>query len=84
MTKGFNESDLVLINATKMHQINIRFKKDQDAMFIEAKRSTVEKATEIPMWFYGLTLILGWNELMVIVFNPILTVFVSIILGSNK
>lgn len=48
-----------------------RFRKDADAYYVEAKRSTVASIAQIPTWMYGLLLVLGWNEAMFILFNPL-------------
>ena len=48
-----------------------RFRKDADAFYVEAKRSTVSSVAQIPYWMYGLLVFLGWNEAMVVLFNPI-------------
>lgn len=59
-----------------------RFKKDCDGLFVEAKRSTVASNAVIPMWFIGLTILLGWNELMVLFRYPWLSVFLVIIAAT--
>ncbi|KAH9935797.1 root hair defective 3 GTP-binding protein [Fomitopsis serialis] len=35
-----------------------------------AKRSTVSSVAQIPYWMYGVLVVLGWNEAMVVLFNP--------------
>lgn len=38
---------------------------------MEAKRSTVSSVAQIPMWMYGVLVVLGWNEAMAVLFNPL-------------
>lgn len=52
-------------------------------MFLEAKRATVSRKAEIPTWFILLTIALGWNELLVIMYNPMMTLFLLMALGGN-
>lgn len=37
---------------------------------MEAKRSTVSSIAQVPYWIYGLMVVLGWNEAMLVLFNP--------------
>ncbi|GMF08234.1 unnamed protein product [[Candida] boidinii] len=49
-----------------------------DAIYVEAKRSIVQNTTSIPLYFYGLLVVLGWNEFMAILNRPLL--FIGLIL----
>lgn len=33
-------------------------------MYVEAKRSAIGGMTQVPLYFYGLLLALGWNEIV--------------------
>lgn len=57
-----------------------RFKKIADAVYVDAKRSTVSSVASIPLYFYGLLLILGWNELLALLRNPLY--FITIIFSG--
>jgi hypothetical protein len=57
-----------------MQSIKERFGRESDGMFLEAKRATVASQSVIPPWFIVLTFALGWNELLTILRNPMLTI----------
>ncbi|KAK0448843.1 RHD3/Sey1 [Armillaria borealis] len=48
---------------------------DADAYYVEAKRSTVSSVAQIPYWMYGMLVVLGWNEAMAVLFNPLYFTF---------
>jgi len=72
---------LILLSETKQLDITSRFRRDSDAYYVEAKRSTVSSVAQIPMWMYGVLVVLGWNEAMAILFNPLYFTFLLICLG---
>ena len=65
------EASLVVLSETKVLDLSSRFRKDADAYYVEAKRSTVSSIAQIPAWMYGVLVVLGWNEAMAILFNPL-------------
>jgi protein SEY1 len=64
-------TSLVLLTETKQLDISSRFRRDADAYYVEAKRSTVSSVAQIPYWMYGVLVVLGWNEAMMVLFNPL-------------
>ena len=70
---------LIIFSETKALDLTTRFRKDADAFYVEAKRSTVSSIAQIPYWMYGVLVILGWNEAMYVLFNPIYIVFLLIV-----
>ena len=71
-TEDFDfESTLTIFSETKALDILNRFRRDADAYYVEAKRSTVSGIAQIPYWIYGVLIVLGWNEAMAILFNPL-------------
>lgn len=64
------------LSANRQQEITKKFKKQADAAYVEAKRSTTQVFSRIPAWFYVILLVLGWNELMAVLRNPLLFVFV--------
>lgn len=60
-----------LLSPTKLLNLESRFKRDADAAYVEAKRSMVSSVAQVPLWMYGALAVLGWNEAMAILFNPI-------------
>jgi hypothetical protein len=73
------ETSLVLLSETKQLDITSRFRKDADAYYVEAKRSTVSSVAQIPTWVWGMMVVLGWNEAMVVLFNPL---YFAVLLGA--
>jgi protein SEY1 len=59
-----------------------RFRRDADAYYVEAKRSTVSSVAQIPVWMYGVLIVLGWNEAMVVLFNPLYFAMLLLLLAS--
>lgn len=77
----FDATSVILITPSRQALLKDRFKREADAAFIDAKRATVAMTTSIPIWFIALAVILGWNEFLTIVSNPLLTF--SLILGAG-
>ncbi|PBK95569.1 protein SEY1 [Armillaria gallica] len=68
-------SSLVIFTETKSIDLTNKFRRDADAYYVEAKRSTVSSVAQIPYWMYGMLVVLGWNEAMAILFNPLYFTF---------
>ncbi|KAH9055527.1 protein SEY1 [Lactarius vividus] len=62
---------LVVFSETKVIELGARFRREADAHYVEAKRSTVASIAQIPYWMYGVLVVLGWNEAMLVLFNPL-------------
>ena len=75
-------STLVIFTETKALELTNKFRKDADAYYVEAKRSTVSSVAQIPYWMYGILVVLGWNEAMTILFNPVYFTFLLIALTA--
>ena len=58
------EEEMTVLTDTKRQDITTRFKKTADGVYVEAKRSAIGGMTQVPLYFYGLLLVLGWNELV--------------------
>ena len=58
------EEEMTILGETKRQDLATRFKKTADGVYIEAKRSAIGGMTQVPLYFYGLLLALGWNELV--------------------
>ncbi|GME73145.1 unnamed protein product [Ambrosiozyma monospora] len=61
---------------TNKEQNNIfkKLKRETDAIYVDAKRSIVTSTTQIPLYIYVIIAVLGWNEFMAILRNPLLFV----------
>jgi len=73
---------LVLLPPSKLLSLKTRFRKEADSTFIEAKRAMTATVTQIPWWFIGLTIALGWNELMIILRSPLFFLTLTMIAGT--
>ncbi|KAF4597963.1 Dynamin-like GTPase that mediates homotypic ER fusion [Pleurotus pulmonarius] len=65
------EASLVIFTETKVIDLTNKFRRDADAYYVEAKRSTVSSIAQIPAWMFGVLVVLGWNEAMLVLFNPL-------------
>lgn len=54
-----------------------KFKREVDAKFVETKRLIIQHVTQIPYYIYLVIVVLGWNEFMAVIRNPL---FFSLIL----
>ena len=76
------DSTLVIFTETKTSELTNKFRKDADAYYVEAKRSTVSSVAQIPYWMYGVLVVLGWNEAMTVLFNPVYFTLLLITLAA--
>ena len=58
------EEETTILNDAKRQDLTVRFKKAADGVYVEAKRSAIGGMTQVPLYFYGLLLALGWNEIV--------------------
>ncbi|ODH33142.1 protein SEY1 [Paracoccidioides brasiliensis] len=64
------EEEMTMIGEAKKQDLTVRFKKTADGVYVEAKRSAIGGITQVPLYFYGLLLALGWNEIVAVLRNP--------------
>ncbi|KAH9485548.1 Dynamin-like GTPase that mediates homotypic ER fusion [Psilocybe cubensis] len=76
-------ASLTVFSETKAVDLTNKFRKDADAYYVEAKRSTVSSIAQIPYWMYGVLVVLGWNEAMAVLFNPLYFTFLLIVLAAS-
>jgi protein SEY1 len=62
---------MIVFSESKAIDLTNKFRRDADAYYVEAKRSTVSSIAQIPYWMYGVLVVLGWNEAMAVLFNPL-------------
>ncbi|KAF5355429.1 hypothetical protein D9758_006402 [Tetrapyrgos nigripes] len=72
------EASLTVFSETKSLDLTNKFRRDADAYYVEAKRSTVSSVAQIPFWIYVVLVVLGWNEFMMVLFNPLYFMFLLI------
>lgn len=58
------EEEMTILSDSKRQDVTTRFKKTADGVYVEAKRSAIGGMTQVPLYFYGLLLALGWNEIV--------------------
>ncbi len=58
------EEEMTILTDSKRQDLATRFKKTADGVYVEAKRSAIGGMTQVPLYFYGLLLALGWNEIV--------------------
>ncbi|KAI0131309.1 root hair defective 3 GTP-binding protein [Daldinia grandis] len=76
------EEEMTVLSESKRQDLVVRFKKTADGVYVEAKRSAIGGITQVPLYFYGLLLALGWNEILTVLRNPVLFVLLVIIAGG--
>ncbi|KAM5504744.1 Dynamin-like GTPase that mediates homotypic ER fusion [Microsporum canis] len=73
------EEEMTMLSEAKRQDLTVRFKKAADGVYVEAKRSAIGGITQVPLYFYGLLLALGWNEIIAVLRNPIYFIFLLLI-----
>jgi len=58
------EEETTILSDSKRQELTVRFKKTADGVYVEAKRSAIGGMTQVPLYFYGILLALGWNEII--------------------
>lgn len=61
---GSIEDEMTVLSQAKADDLRARFRKTADGVFVEAKRGALGGVTQVPLYFYGLLLALGWNEIV--------------------
>ncbi|KAI9791887.1 MAG: Dynamin-like GTPase that mediates homotypic ER fusion [Candelina submexicana] len=65
------EEEMTVLSEAKRQDLGVRFKKTADGVYVEAKRSAIGGVAQVPLYFYGLLLALGWNEIVAVLRNPV-------------
>ncbi|WPH04225.1 Hypothetical protein R9X50_00711400 [Acrodontium crateriforme] len=73
------EEEMTILGDSKSQDLSTRFKKTADGVYVEAKRSAIGGVTQVPLYFYGLLLALGWNELVAVLRNPVYFIFLILL-----
>lgn len=69
------------MSLSKRADIESRFKREADALFLDAKRSVVATTAKVPYWVLILILVLGWNEILYVLTSP-LTMVLAVLGGG--
>ncbi|PKS06786.1 hypothetical protein jhhlp_006860 [Lomentospora prolificans] len=77
------EEEMTILSESKRQDLVIRFKKTADGVYVEAKRGAIGGVAQVPWYFYGLLLALGWNEIFMVLRNPFLFLLLILIAGGT-
>ncbi len=66
------EEEMTVLSESKRQDLVVRFKKMADGVYVEAKRSAIGGITQVPLYFYVVLLVLGWNEIVMGMLSPAL------------
>lgn len=58
------EEEMELLSENRRRDLLVRFRKTADGVYVEAKRGAIGGVAQVPLYFYGLLLALGWNEIV--------------------
>ncbi|KAF9309946.1 Dynamin-like GTPase that mediates homotypic ER fusion [Podila horticola] len=79
------DQSLHVISEVRQHELVTQLKRRADASYVEAKRSVVATQAKVPYWVGVALVVLGWNEFVTVITNPIyltLTIAVGIPLAA--
>lgn len=71
-----------ILNSTQQLKIKRQFLKQSEVNYRDANRSIISNVTKIPPFIYVLLIVLGWNEFMAILKNPLYLVL-TILIGTG-
>ncbi|ROT43573.1 SEY1 protein [Sodiomyces alkalinus F11] len=77
------EEEMTVLSETKRQDLVVRFKKTADGVYVEAKRSAIGGVAQVPLYFYALLVALGWNEIIAVLRNPFLFIFLLLLAGGT-
>ncbi|KAK4142815.1 protein SEY1 [Dichotomopilus funicola] len=77
------EEEMTVLSESKRQDLVVRFKKMADGVYVEAKRSAIGGITQVPLYFYVVLLVLGWNEIVMVLRNPILFMLILVMGGGT-
>ncbi|KAK8134052.1 Protein SEY1 [Apiospora sp. TS-2023a] len=77
------EEEMTILSEGKRQDLVVRFKKTADGVYVEAKRSAIGGVSQVPLYFYGVLLALGWNELLTVLRNPVLFLLLIVLAGGT-
>lgn len=68
-----------ILSETQKEKVLQHFRRQINITVLDSKRSIITSATHVPVWIYAVIAVLGWNEFMMIIRNPL---FVTLLLIS--
>ncbi|KAG9064286.1 Dynamin-like GTPase that mediates homotypic ER fusion [Linnemannia hyalina] len=79
------DQSLQVLSETRQQELTTLFKRKADASYVEAKRSIVATQAKIPYWVGVALIVLGWNEFVTLITNPLylsMTLMLGLPLGA--
>ena len=76
----FYGQELILLDSKRLKVVKERLELDMELAYIEAKRSMVATTAKIPPWFFVLTILLGFNEFVTVISNPMLFILLALLI----
>ncbi|TID19947.1 Root hair defective 3 GTP-binding protein [Venturia nashicola] len=73
------EEEMLMLSDVKKAELERRFRKIADGVYVEAKRGALGGVTSTPLWMWALLLVLGQNEIFAVARNPLLIILILII-----
>ncbi|QDS76729.1 Protein sey1 [Venturia effusa] len=73
------EEEMLMLGDVKKAELERRFRKIADGVYVEAKRGALGGVSSTPLWMWALLLVLGQNEIFAVARNPLLIVLVLIV-----
>ncbi|KAF9980266.1 Dynamin-like GTPase that mediates homotypic ER fusion [Modicella reniformis] len=73
------DQSLKVLSESRQQEITIKFKRESDAFYLEAKRSVVSTQAKVPYWVGVALIILGWNEFIAVIKNPLYLMVVTMV-----
>ncbi|KAG0330529.1 Dynamin-like GTPase that mediates homotypic ER fusion [Podila humilis] len=73
------DQSLKIISESRQQVLMNELKRKADASYVEAKRSVVATQAKIPYWVGVALVLLGWNEFVTVITNPLYLTFTVIV-----
>ncbi|KAG4097085.1 protein SEY1 [Neocallimastix lanati (nom. inval.)] len=80
--KELEKEDLIIIDDERSKKLLNKFIREIELQYIDAKRSVVNSTSKVPAWFIALTMVLGYNEFITVITNPIYLI-VAVVSGVS-
>lgn len=71
-----------ILNEVQKEKVLQQFRRQINVTVLDSKRSIIKTTNSIPIWIYIIIVVLGWNEFMIVIRNP-LFVTLTLILGAG-
>ncbi|KAL3236741.1 dynamin-like GTPase SEY1 [Nakaseomyces bracarensis] len=67
-----------ILTEAQKEKVLQQFRRQINVTVLDSKRSIITSSTHVPIWVYVLIVVLGWNEFMMIIRNPLGVTFLLI------